>query len=345
MAHPYTALVRHPAALCWAQLCALERPVKASGRVELVRDVATGSVVGATSRPYSSPDGYGGGDPDPSRAGGGPRGKIRELSAASRRRLVAVAVRLIAVMVGVEAGFASLTYGEAAPEPATAKAHLEALRERMRRSWPDVFGLWVLERQRRGAPHFHLVLAGFVSAEDGDRFGEWLAAAWLELTGCGGSSAAARQRYGAHWRPVTSAGELVSYLTSELSGRKAHQKQPGSWSWSGRWWGYIQRDRVIEALAPVEVLELDAEAVAERLQNVDRVMRPAAIGAAVMVENGEALELVRVTWPAQAVRHHAARYLVSGDLVDLLALRDDLASKNGTGADRFRELLGVSAAS
>ena len=300
------------------------RQVKVSGRVEVVCEPLTGAALWLRSVPYARMSGYSGGDPDPLNGGGGPRGRVREFSRASRARLVLVACRLLAALVSRESGFASLTYGAEFPAPEVSKRHLEALRERLRRSWSHVFGLWVLERQRRDAPHFHLVLSGFVSESERDRFGSWLAAAWLDLSGAGGSSPGDRERYGCHWRPVTSAGELVSYLTSELSGRKLHQKSSGSWEWSGRWWGYIRRDLVVAESVPVEVRTLGVEVLGARLVDVDRVMRPAP---RVMRVEGAS-----VTFPATTVRHHAARYVATGDPAHLVDLANALARSDSGAA-------------
>jgi hypothetical protein len=39
------------------------------------------------------------------------------------------------------------------------KRHLEALKKRLMRRFPDIRGIWFLEFQRRGAPHFHLLIS------------------------------------------------------------------------------------------------------------------------------------------------------------------------------------------
>jgi hypothetical protein len=72
-----------------------------------------------------------------------------------------------------------------APNGRAAKAHLKALRKRYIRAWnEDPHALWKQEFQRRGAPHFHLLMApphGLSS--DGLPFRLWLSIAWAEVVG------------------------------------------------------------------------------------------------------------------------------------------------------------------
>lgn len=85
---------------------------------------------------------------------GGHRGIITTFSRGSRRRLVKQLAR-----IGAEqAVFITLTYPDKFPDAIEAKTHLRALLERFRRRYPDASGIWRLEYQERGAPHFHLLL-------------------------------------------------------------------------------------------------------------------------------------------------------------------------------------------
>lgn len=92
---------------------------------------------------------------------GAPRGRVNKFSRASRLRLL----RLFSTL-GVDhapragASFLTLTYPSEFPSPAVAKNHLRAFLERIRRHFPAASAVWRLEFQRRGAPHFHLVVFG-----------------------------------------------------------------------------------------------------------------------------------------------------------------------------------------
>jgi len=87
---------------------------------------------------------------------GGERGIVTRFSKASRRRLMKQMARLNAE----RAIFITLTYPESFPGPKQAKNDLRAFLERLRRRYPESSAIWRLEFQKRGAPHFHLILFG-----------------------------------------------------------------------------------------------------------------------------------------------------------------------------------------
>ena len=93
---------------------------------------------------------------DASRCGGGRRGVISGFSPASRLRLM----RLFASLdqSRISSVFLTLTYPAEFPSPAEAKKHLRTFLKRVSRLYPGASGVWRLEFQERGAPHFHLVL-------------------------------------------------------------------------------------------------------------------------------------------------------------------------------------------
>jgi len=88
---------------------------------------------------------------------------IYEWSAKSRARMVSTIAELdLAPMVAAgPLGMTTLTYPgkweEVAPDRAAVNQHLETLRKREARAFPQVGGmeLWKFEFQRRGAPHIH----------------------------------------------------------------------------------------------------------------------------------------------------------------------------------------------
>jgi len=75
-------------------------------------------------------------------------------SRSSRRRLLNTLARLQAD----DCTFITLTYPSTFPNAETAKANLRAFLERIRRRFPMASGIWRLDYQDRGAPHFHLVM-------------------------------------------------------------------------------------------------------------------------------------------------------------------------------------------
>lgn len=87
------------------------------------------------------------------RAGGGSRGLVYGFSRASRTRMIRKMSRLQPEKVS----FVTLTYPARFPRPDEAKNHLRALFERFRRRFKQSSGIWRMEYQDRGAPHFHVI--------------------------------------------------------------------------------------------------------------------------------------------------------------------------------------------
>ena len=86
------------------------------------------------------------------------RGKIKEFSAKSRSRMMALVASLKASSLPQ---FVTLTYPrEWVHDPRMWKVHLDTFRKWLSRSYPSASGIWKLEPQERGAPHFHLLVFG-----------------------------------------------------------------------------------------------------------------------------------------------------------------------------------------
>ncbi len=90
--------------------------------------------------------------------GGGTRGKVTDFSKASRRRLL----RLLNSVDRESAPlpyFVTLTYHRTWPHSHEGrKRHLDAFRKRLERKLGRFSSVWRLEFQKRGAPHYHLLL-------------------------------------------------------------------------------------------------------------------------------------------------------------------------------------------
>lgn len=153
------------------------------------------------------------------------RGKITKLSRQSWGRMVCKMSRLTAT------GFATLTYPrywrEAAGSPQESKAALNAFHRELRRHWPCTGGIWVLEFQARGAPHYHLWTTG-EEPEDWQAASDWVRDAWMRR---GGGKIS-------NWEPVRYPDAAARYAAKESAGKgKAYQKDsPPNWN-PGRFWG------------------------------------------------------------------------------------------------------------
>jgi len=90
--------------------------------------------------------------------GGGQRGKVKGFSRPSRRRLLHLFGRLDSSKV--RCVFLTLTFSKM-DDATQAKCVFRRFRERLRRRFPKTSFVWRMERQSRGAIHFHLVLFNF----------------------------------------------------------------------------------------------------------------------------------------------------------------------------------------
>lgn len=93
---------------------------------------------------------------DSPRCGGGRRGSVVGFSRASRKRLLD---RLARLRDEVDPLFLTLTF----PDPVDcrqARRCLDSWAKRMRRRFPMFAAVWRIELQKRGVPHFHLLIWG-----------------------------------------------------------------------------------------------------------------------------------------------------------------------------------------
>src|SRR5271157_7616 len=120
---------------------------------------------------------------------GGIRSKIGGFSSASRRRLMYMIARV--KRDAVLPLFVTLTYPDKFPSARESKRHLDIFLKRIRRAFPVAGGIWKLEPQQRGAPHYHLLVWGapLVVVDEinmtvsGLRY--FIPSAWYEIAGGG----------------------------------------------------------------------------------------------------------------------------------------------------------------
>lgn len=184
------------------------------------------------------------GNPTPTR-----RGLIVGFSKASRRRMIEFTARLDLRQRKVV--FMTLTFS-GSPSPKAAKAALNRFLMRIRRKYPWVSGVWRLEPQERGAPHFHCMLFRFPFVPQ-----RALQRSWEECTGEKMSRLDVRlarglksvmayvSKYIGKASPADANGSLVnaSYLNSEGD------------NWQGRVWGYLNRGALPVAQRYVKVMD------------------------------------------------------------------------------------------
>lgn len=171
------------------------------------------------------------------------RGVVQGFSAASRRRL---RLRLMEIDWGrLDAMWVTLTYHKEWDDSWTGwKRDLGVFRKRLARSSMAAEGIiWRMEFQKRGAPHFHLVL-GYAHGLGPDRaqLRGWVRDNWAEVIGESDNEALLE-----HGTDVVTVqvlpeqggmGKLMGYLLKEMS--KKHQAGVGTatgrvWGVSGNW--------------------------------------------------------------------------------------------------------------
>ena len=106
--------------------------------------------------------------------GGGKRGKVKDFSFQARNRLIRT-VAAIETDQYKHLAFASLTYHHNWKDR-DIKRDLDSYLKRVRRKYGEVAYIWRMEPQKRGAPHFHILL--FIQDLRGDSDADYLEQAW-----------------------------------------------------------------------------------------------------------------------------------------------------------------------
>lgn len=174
----------------------------------------------------------------------GRRGVVSGLSAGSARRL---RVRLAEVdWSACDSAFVTLTYHEEwGPTWQDWKEDYRRFYKRLGRAWGGVVrgGIWRLEFQRRGAPHYHLIVffRYNISEHTLIRFRQWVARTWSDLVTASDDTAA--RRWGTDVRRVYNVSghsriALMSYMAKYMckAGRGV-DRSTGEIMETGRTWG------------------------------------------------------------------------------------------------------------
>lgn len=168
------------------------------------------------------------------------RGRIEGFSSGARRRLMRYVARL---KQDVKPLFVTLTYpSEFSRSYKEWKNDLDKLARRFHTKYPGGAFIWRLEPQKRGAPHYHLLVYGVVS---GGEFIEWCHKAWYESVKSGDLRHLA---HGVHVEALRSPRGVRSYVSKYIAKKQTLQpdfskgvQQDGSevvdWNQVGRWWG------------------------------------------------------------------------------------------------------------
>lgn len=155
------------------------------------------------------------------------RGEITEFSVASRRRLMRMMAKIHKADLPQ---FVTLTYPAEWPEDYRIwKNHLRKFLKRLAYRFPNVAAFWKLEFQRRGAPHFHLLVWGLPRYN----LKQFIADQWYEVVGSGDEK---HLLAGTQISRIKSWRGVMAYAAKYLGKTQDNHGLP-----VGRFWGIFNR--------------------------------------------------------------------------------------------------------
>ena len=152
------------------------------------------------------------------------RGIIQYLSSKSRARLRVKLSRLKKTELPL---FVTLTYPKKYPDIKGAKRDLKVFIQRLKRKYEKLGYIWRLERQSRGAPHFHLFIWGASYHE----MIKYVSQIWYEVCGSGDSQHLCA---GTNVERIREKNGIIFYVSKYLSKMDNKEKIEDC----GRIWGY-----------------------------------------------------------------------------------------------------------
>lgn len=159
------------------------------------------------------------------------RGRVIGLSHRSRLRLQ-VRINRCVFKPG-RVWFLTLTYPREFPAHCVAKDDLRAFLKRIARKWGRRGAIWRIENQKRGAPHFHIVLF-LAAAVPVAEFAHWVSRSWHAVVGSGDPN---HLSYGARTELFRSARGVSSYCSKYVSkpeeGERAQLIEGRQWGREG----------------------------------------------------------------------------------------------------------------
>lgn len=175
------------------------------------------------------------------------RGKCLPFTDGARRRCMQTAARINPDAVPI---FVHLTYGgEWSRDPRVWKEHLDRFLKCLVRLNPKLCGLWKLEPQRRGAPHYHLLVYGGRIPKD------WIAATWAR---CSDDESLKHLQAGTRVESIRTSNGAMFYCSKYICKRGAENDLEPEWQHAGRWWGVFNRGSMPWAAATAAPLGPEA---------------------------------------------------------------------------------------
>lgn len=178
----------------------------------------------------------------------GKRRAITQFSWSSKRALLTLVNSIDQTKCsGRDFFFVTLTYPGEFPVARATKQHLAAFRRRWERKWGQTGIVWRLEAQKRGAPHYHLLVyapGGFYAegeVVDLHVVRMWLSHVWYEVVGSGDLR---HLRAGTQLEQVRSFGGVATYVGKYMGKVDYNAGGGDAWCEPGRLWGVWRRERL-----------------------------------------------------------------------------------------------------
>ena len=204
------------------------------------------------------------------------RGAVTAFSRKSRKRLLELCARLDLAQIVREMPviFITLTYAAQFPSTEQSKQHLRAFLERIRRFAPDASGIWRIEYQERGAPHYHLILFNLPFLPKRE-----LTAMWGEIVGLQywDNSQALPRPPMTRIEAIRSPRKAMAYVSKYVAKSDSDSGSDSGFNdvpylHAGRWWGVFNREKLQFAEALAIVLTLPLESLQQVLFQYRRLM-------------------------------------------------------------------------
>lgn len=208
----------------------------------------------------------------------GDRKEITCFSAASRKALLNLLNSIDQTRAPADHWrFITLTYPREYVAARASKEHLDALLKRVQRRYEDGRTvLWKLEPQKRGAPHFHLLVNMAGAPVDLAAEVRWWAESWHEIAG-GGDSRHLRWHLGLCGNDNKPCVEMLrswngvmdyasKYLGKVIDEHRAEYEL--SFARPGRFWGVVRKDRLPIEIVREELTEAEAVLLRREIRNL-----------------------------------------------------------------------------
>lgn len=183
------------------------------------------------------------------------RGRVAGWSTQAAARhvawLMSVDAHALVELEGRELFAFTLTVRDTPPDAASFHVARRAWEKRAKRILgSDLRICWVMEWQRRGAPHLHGVLAPRVAPTNAQLVARLVYVSWPEVVGCGTTAT------GQDVKRTTSAAGWLAYLSKHIGRPSGHAQRvgmPPGWEASGRLWGHSQGWPTRETVADLDL--------------------------------------------------------------------------------------------